>query len=170
MVIGTRKITISKSIIKISMFYTENLALVGVLGSYEINTCVWLIFATIAILGLLFFEHFKKYYIFLINAKYNVIVTQKNKIIKCGAFLDTGNSAVSIDGVPIVFLDKKYQNDMFLDYQLVSISTINGEKLERAYKVDKFEVVVNKKRIEKKVLVVFTNLDKDCLLNNMLMI
>lgn len=170
MAIGTQKITFSKSIIKISMFYTENLALVGFLGTFEVNTCVWLIFATALILGLLFFEHFKKYYIFLLNAKYNVIVTQKNQIFKCGAFLDTGNSASNSYGVPIVFLDKKYQKDIFQEYQLVSINTVNGEKLEKAYKVDKFEIIVKRKKIEKEVLVVFTNLDKECLLNNMLMI
>ncbi len=168
--IGFRRITFSKSIIKISMFYTENLALVGILSSFKINTTLFFLMALVAILILLFFEQFKKYYILLANSKYNVIVTQKNKQYKIKAFFDTGNSATSNDGIPIIFLDKKYFNESFEKYQYVMIETVLGNKEEKAYSVDKFEILFNKKKIEKKVMIIFSDIDRDCLLNCTLMI
>lgn len=168
-VLGIRKITFSKSIIKISMFYLENLALVGVLTTFKINNLLMLSFALGLILVLLFFEHFKNYYIFLLQNKYNVIVTKNNKKMKFEAILDTGNSATNKDGIPLVFISKKYYSESFDKYELVLVETVNNEKIEKAYFVDEFIIIINGKEVKKEALIVFTDV-KTCLLNSMLLI
>lgn len=166
---GIRKITFSKLIIKISMFYLENLALVGVLTTFKINNLLMLSFALGVILVLLFFEHFKNYYIFLSQNKYNVIVTKNNEKMKLEAILDTGNSATNKDGIPLVFISKQFYNDSFDKYELVMVETMNCERLEKAYYVDEFIIVVNGKKVKKEALIVFSDIDV-CLLNSMLLI
>lgn len=168
-VLGIRKITFSKSIIKISMFYLENLALVGVLTTFKINNLLMLFFALGVILVLLFFEHFKNYYIFLSQNKYNIIVTKNNKKIKAEAILDTGNSSTNKDGIPLVFISKQFYNDSFDKYELVQVETINCERLEKAYFVDEFIIVVNGKKVKKEALIVFSDIET-CLLNSILLI
>jgi len=167
---GIKKNTINKILIKIFTFYTENLALVGVLASFKINTCLLLFFATTLILGLMFFEKFRKQYIFHENFKYNVIVTQKDNVIKIQGFFDSGNFSSSENGIPLVFINKKYFNISFNNYVLVKVKGIINEEIKKAYVVDKFEVIINKKRVEKKVLIVFSEISEDCLLNSLIMI
>ena len=169
-VFSLKKITASKTIIKISMFYIENLALTGVLATLKVNNLLMLIIAIILILGLLFFEHFKKYYIFIAKNKYNVIVSKNNVHLKMSAILDTGNAATNADGVPLVFVSEKLFSDVFDKYELVEIQTVNGDAYCKAYYVDDFQIVLNRKKIEKKAMVVFTKIDDDCLLNSMLLI
>lgn len=168
-VLGIRKITFSKSIIKISMFYLENLALVGVLTTFKINNLLMFSFALGVILVLLFFEHFKNYYIFLSQNKYNVIVTKNNKKMKIEAILDTGNSATNKDGIPLVFISQKYYSESFDKYELVLVETVNNEKIEKAYFVDEFIIIINGKKVKKEALIVFSDVDV-CLLNSMLLI
>lgn len=168
-VLGIRKITFSKSIIKISMFYLENLALVGVLTTFKINNLLMLSFALGSILVLLFFEHFKNYYIFLSQNKYNVIVTKNNKKINFMATLDTGNSSTNKDGIPLVFISNKFYDDSFNKYELVQVETINSERLEKAYFVDEFIIIINGKKVKKEALLVFCDIEM-CLLNSMLLI
>lgn len=168
-VLGIRKITFSKSIIKISMFYLENLALVGVLTTFKINNLLMLSFALGLILVLLFFEHFKNYYIFLSKNKYNVIVSKNNKKMKFEAILDTGNSATNKDGIPLVFISREFYNDSFDKYELVMVETMNCERLEKAYFVDEFIIIINSKKVKKEALIVFSDIDV-CLLNSMLLI
>ena len=168
--LGIKKNTINKVLIKIFTFYTENLALVGVLASFKINTWLLLFFATTLILGLMFFEKFRKQYIFKENFKYNVIVTQNEKVINLKGFFDSGNFSSSESGVPLVFLNNKFYNDSFNEFILVKIKGIITEEVKRAYIVEKFEVEINKKKIEKKVLIVFSDIHEECLLNSLIMI
>lgn len=169
-ILGLKKITFSKQIIKISMFYVENLALIGILTTFKINSFLMLVIAVALILALLFFEHFKNYYIFIAKNKYNVIVSKNNIHIKIKAVLDTGNTATNKDGIPLVFVSDKWFNNTFNEYELVLVETVNGEKYCRAYQVDDFLILINKKKVEKKALIVFTKLEEDCLLNSMLLI
>ena len=72
--LGIKKNTINKMLIKIFTFYTENLALVGVLASFKINTCLLLLIATTLILGMMFFEKFIKLFL-------QKVLTNQNKCV-----------------------------------------------------------------------------------------
>ena len=59
---------------------------------------------------------------------------------------------------------------MINEKQFNRVKGIINEEIKKAYVVDKFEVIINKKRVEKKVLIVFSEISEDCLLNSLIMI
>lgn len=167
--IAFRNIQISKQIIKTSVFYLQNLSLVGLLESYKINTPIMLFFSVALILIIIFFENFKKYYIFIASHKYNVIIKSK-KIYRLQGFLDTGNMATSSLGVPIVFISENIELDKSAKDEVILIDSICGRKEFIGHFCDDFYIKINRKWVRKKVFIVINKTEHECLLNNLLFI
>lgn len=162
--IGFKGENVLKKIVKVASFYIINFASVGLISSFNIGE--WYLFcASTFILILIFFiENNKKSHIFINQFKYNISVSFNNTRLKLEGYLDTGNFS-KCDGLPIIYLSKKFQ-PKFTVYKVIKINTVNGISLNSSYKPTSFIINVNKNKIEKEVLVVFTDLkDFDCLLN-----
>ncbi len=163
--IGLSNISKSKQIIKISLFYVLNFALVGFLQAFRINEWYLLIVSLIVILGLVILENNKKYFIFIKNLQYNVIVNLNNEIVKLKGFLDTGNECF-YNGIPVVFINECFYNEKFISIGIFTVKTINGINCQNCFKPDCFWIIINNKKIKKDVYVVFTNIgEKECLIN-----
>ena len=115
-------------------------------------------------MGLFIFENSKKYLIFIKSCKYNIIADFNGKLIRIEGFLDTGNECFFND-LPVIFIDNKYKPDKLNHYDVALVSTVNGNKYELFYKPNAFWIEINKKKIKREVYIVFTNIEKECLIN-----
>jgi hypothetical protein len=158
-------IGLEKIVIKSSLFYLLEYGLTGIVNSYRISGW-YLIIALFFLIILLMVQSFKNQSIFLNSFKYNVSVTLSGRVINMTGFLDTGN-LVTINNLPVVFLDNKYFKTCLEVYKTTSIQTVNNYKEIICYEPDAFLIKIRNRKLNKKVLIVFTDLDKefDCLLN-----
>lgn len=166
-IIGLRSTSIIKTLIKITSFYILNFVCVGFVSSFHIIEWYFFLIVLGLIIIIYFIESNKKMHIFINALKYNVSVSFNHKKLKLEGYLDTGNFSKAGD-IPIIYLSSKYLTNHFSSeqYRLVNINTINGVSLCKAYKPNSFIVYDRKKKLEKEVLIVFSNLhDFDCLLN-----
>lgn len=115
---------------------------------------------------LIIIQSFKKESIFLNKLKYNVSVTFLGKSHNLCGFLDTGN-LITVDNMPVIFINQKYYKDELKIYKIISVKTINNEKEIICYTPDSFYLYKDNKKIIKKVLIAFADLGNefDCLLN-----
>lgn len=162
--IAFNSISKSKQIIKISSFYALNFAFVGFLKSFNVNDWLLLFVGIIVILGLFILESNKKYFIFLKRCTYNVIIDTGGKSLKLKAFLDTGNECFC-DDIPVVFIDRKYKDNSLKPVNHLLLNTAAGSNLSMCYKAEKFYIVIGKKKLKKNVYIVFSDINRECLLN-----
>lgn len=163
------KSSIREKTIKISMFYLINLAFIGLLKTFDINQWYLLFISIIVLIIIIFIQNNKNYYIFLRTCKYNVIVKNGNNECYIEGFLDTGNR-LTYKGIPIVIIDTKYKDKLGNFPKTISFTcgTVNNITYETGYKPTYFIIEVNKVRRVKKVIILFKNIDEECLLNSCL--
>ncbi len=86
---------------------------------------------------------------------YNLVLKQKNQMLKVNAYLDTGNF-LNLNGQPVLILDLnaylKLTNTNLINFYTsnlkeISTSTINGNKNIKTAIIDEIEIKVNKKTI-----------------------
>lgn len=158
-----------EKLIKIMSYYFTNLAFIGLLKTFTINNFYLLLVALIIFIFIFIIQNNKKYYIFLTTCKYNVIVKNKGHTLKLDGFLDTGNMA-SYKGIPICFINEKYKDILASNNKInkVLVKTMNGVSIEDCIIPEYFVIEVNKIKRVKKVMICFTYLEEDCLLNNLI--
>lgn len=165
--IGIKNIVFSKQIIKISLFYTLNLAFTGFLRTFRITNTPWILLFLGLILGLVILENNHKYFIFLKRNSYKIKITFFDKKYQLIGYLDTGNECL-YNGIPIIFVNNKYK-DMIQNRQsineITNIYTVNGLSIQNIYKPQEFTIYINKKEYHKKVVIIFCDINKDCLIN-----
>lgn len=166
-VVGMEKLEGFRNIAKYSSFYTLNLASVGFVQAFEINTHYLVFFGLTAIILLYLVESNKNLIIFLNQLKYNIIVNFHKTSLRLVGYLDTGNFS-EYDGYPIIYVSSKYypKELLFRDYIDVRIATVNTTSNLKAYEPVSCIIEVGRKKKEIKVLVVFCDLKSvDCLMN-----
>ncbi len=162
--IAISSVSKSKQVIKISSFYALNFAFVGFLKSFNINKWYLLILSVVVVLGIFILEVNKRYFIFIKRCNYNVIVDFNGIKIKAKGFLDTGNECFFKE-TPVVFLNDKYRLKKIEANEKMMISTANGIDIKECFKATSFKIVIGRKVIEKNVFIVFSKIEKECLLN-----
>lgn len=165
-IIGLENLSRKYNMIKYSSFYILNLASVGLINAFGINTHLLLYLSLAAIIIIYFFESNKNLVIFTNSLKYNIIVNFKKTSLKLRAYLDTGNFSEA-NNLPIIYISNKYYETLSSDANyLVEINTVNSKTFQIAYKPKTCFIEKNKKLIMVSVLVVFCDLENfDCLLN-----
>lgn len=169
-ILSTIKNEKSKIIIKISLFYTLNFSLVGLLSAFKVNNWYSLVGGLIVILVLIIFENYRKYHIFIKRSEYNVIIKSDKNIINLKGFLDTGNMSTYL-GYPIVYINKKHNiSTKYLKKYFISLETINGVDYHEGFLYKDLILIINNKKHYRDVIIVFTDIEVDCLLNPMLLL
>ncbi|NLM33453.1 MAG: hypothetical protein GX203_04550 [Acholeplasmataceae bacterium] len=165
--VGFYRNSLAKIIIKISSFYIVNLTFIGILCSFKISNFVILLIGLVFLLVLVLLDANKRYYYFLKEQQYKVIIYFDDIVLKLKGYLDTGNFALSSDNEPIIFINQTFYKPKLLSYTTCYLETVNGKQLVTLYRPNKCLIYHNKRYIEKKVMVSFSNLHSnfECLLN-----
>lgn len=170
--IGLKKSSGVKMMVKNTSFYMVNFASVGFVSIFNINTYVLLICSVMAIIVFFVIESNKNEFIFTNKLKYNISVTFKNINLDLEGFLDTGNFSTH-KNLPIIYLDNKYYSNILdeVRFESILINTINGSTYIKIYKPTKCIIEIGNKKINFEVYIAFSNLNEfDCLLNAKLLI
>lgn len=170
--VGLEKCGGIKNVIKYSSFYTLNLASVGLVAAFGINTHAVLLFSIGAIILVYIVESNKNLIIFLNRLKYNIIVDFNKTSLNLVGYLDTGNFSEHGDK-PIIYISDRYYPEELNDeeFQVVRIETLNMVSNIRAYQPKRCLIEKGRRKIEVDVLVVFCNITShECLLNARLLI
>jgi hypothetical protein len=151
-----------EAIMKTVIFYLMNFAFVGTLEVFNIQNSWLILIALMYIVFLILVESFKKIVINPNCLAYDVSIRGTHLSLR--GFLDTGNQS-AYEGIPIVYLNQKYQTDKFRYVSTHVISTINGDVAISLYEGP--EIIINKKIFP--VYYAFIGLkDYDVLLNLLL--
>jgi len=165
--VGLEKLSGFKNVVKISSFYTLNLASIGLVCAFGIINRT-LIFLSIAAIILVFIiESNKNLIIFSNHFKYNIIVSFDKTSLRLVGYLDTGNFS-EYENIPIIYIDDKYypKELIYAKYKSVNIATVNSISILKAYEAKKCIIKMGREKKEVKALVIFCKLNKiDCLLN-----
>lgn len=155
-------------LIMISTYYLLQFSFIGILSVFNVKGLYCLVFLFLICLLLIIYS--KKSHIST-KQTYKVIVKLRNKELYLDGFLDTGNIA-NYCNKPIIFLDKKYYDKELIVETVIGINTVNGLEYINCYKPAAFYILEKNIKIQKDVLVAFTNFKDDinCLLNNLLFI
>ena len=89
--------------------------------------------------------------------------------LKLEGFLDTGNECFYKE-IPVIFINNKFKPKNLTSYDVMSISTVNGIKLEYYFKPDEFWIKIKNKKMKKEVYIVFSDIEKECIINPYLII
>jgi hypothetical protein len=161
---GFKKDRLIPTILKIASFYLVSLASVGLVSSFRISEWYLFLVSLMALIIIVFLENSKKPIIFSNSLKYNISVHFSKKSYHLEGYLDTGNFSKNED-LPIVYLSKRYKTDDTV-HKIIGIRTVNGISWCDSYKPKSFSIEINHTKVEKEVLIVFSDLsDFDCLLN-----
>lgn len=165
--VGLEKLESIKNVVKISSFYTLNLASIGLVSSFGIINH-WLIYFSIGLILVIYIiESNKNIFIFSNQLKYNITVNFNKTSLNLIGYLDTGNFS-SCDNIPIIYIHEKYypKELIYYDSKLVKIATVNNVNYLKAYEPKKCTIKIGRKSKECKVLVIFCKLQNvDCLMN-----
>jgi len=160
-----------EKLLKTGSYYAFNFSFVGLLHIFKIDKWYLLILVFSIILVLMLFISLKKYVLFIKTNEYSVIVKINTNYYHLKGFLDTGNKS-SYNGIPIIYISDKYKTNMNNDkkFFIVPIKTISGESYLEGMKPDLFVIESNKLKKAKSVIVCFTNIKEDCILNPLLFV
>lgn len=117
------------TIIQTVIYYLLNLSFIGTLVIFNIKNIVLLYISGLFICVLWIIESYKN--IIIKNRKYEYNVSINN--VKIKAYLDSGNKTYC-DGIPVVFIKKKYQSNMYKYYKEICVNTIKGTEHINVYK------------------------------------
>ena len=152
-----------KYFIQTSIYYCLELSLIGIVQSFHMQG-LFLFLGILLILFLFLFQNQKRLITNTLNYYYEVIIVCLNKNIKLNGFVDTGNKSMSM-GKPIIFINKKYFNKQLKSVGLVYVRTVGGTIAIECFNPNDFIICVDKIKLHKDVLIAFTDLSCDCLLN-----
>lgn len=142
-VIAFNKCSITKRIIKITLYYLLNLSLIGTLAIFKINNLFFLMLCTLFIVIISIIISYQN--------NNELIVSINNKTLI--ALHDTGNSCY-YENIPICYLDKKFKTKDYSFYKEIEINTISGPTLIYIYIGP--NIYINKKKYN--VFYAFSNI------------
>lgn len=119
--------SIKNKIIKIAIYYMLNMAFIGTLVVFNIQSFMPFVISLIYIVAL----YIVQLYVVKISDK-NIYKVLIDKDILKGYF-DSGNN-VSYNDIPVVFVNKKYFNDNYTYISTINISTVAGKSSLLLYK------------------------------------
>ena len=143
----------------VSILYILNLSFIGSLVIFQVNNYLILVLCLFFISSLYILEYVMKRFLKRNIHTYNVVINK----VSYRAFLDTGN-LVLYKGIPVVFLNKKLNSNIYTLIDRIDINTLNNSEMIDIYKGPK--IYIN--NFEYLVYYAFGEFCFDVLLNNYL--
>lgn len=143
----------------ISIIYILNLSFIGTLVVFKIDNYLLLLISSLLIVLIYSIEFILKKIIKENVYEYNVLIDNQYLI----GYFDTGNKAL-FNGMPIVFVNKKYFSNIYTKIGKATINTVNGTNNLEVYRGP--SIYINE--YEYLVVFCFVDIKEDLILNGYL--